>query len=164
MGSHHSHKPRIGSLIHENCITEQLGKSTTNSLKFDDWVFLANKFNYKLCSIHVWYDKSFITGIQAIYEMDGAKISPGCHLGGSMDKKATLNLAADEYLVRAYIRSGSWIDAVRFETSKGNFIEVGGHGGELTLFDVPQGCQFVSFSGETSKYLETLQIKFDKIW
>jgi hypothetical protein len=164
MGAHQSNKPRIGSLIHESCITERLGKSTSNSVKFDDGAFLANKFNFKLCTVNIWTDKNYITGIQAVYEMDGTKVSPGCHLGGSADKKATLNLGSDEYIVRAYIRSGNLIDGIRLETSKGNFIEVGGLGGELTLFDVPQGCQFVAFTGETSKYLETLQIRFDKIW
>jgi len=164
MGGHHSHNSKIGALIHDNLITEKLGRSSSDCVQFDDWAFLTGKFNYKLASVHIWSDSKYITGIQSIYDIDGGKLSPGCHLGATTDKKVTLNLGDDEFIVRVYVRSGDWIDAIRLETNKGNFIEVGGKGGELTLFDVPQGFQFIAFAGETQKHLQSLQIKYDKIW
>lgn len=159
-----SHKPRIGSLNYNYGVTEQLGKPKANSVKFDDWQFLDKKFNYRLVTVHIWHNKNFITGLQAVYEMDGMRISPGSHLAEPSDKKVTFNLASDEFIVRAYIRSGEWIDAIRLETNKSNFIEVGGSGGSLTLFDVPQGNQFIAFIGETDKYLETIALKYHNIY
>jgi len=166
MGANQTSKTRIGTIYHDKCLTERLGNSNATCIGFDDWNFLQNKFNYRLSQVNIWHDKKYITGLQSIYEMDGGKISPGSHIANPSDKKSTLILSNDEYIVRAYIRSGDWIDAIRLETNKGNFIEVGGNGGGLTLFDVPQGSQFIAFSGETDeqKYLRTLELKFDKIW
>jgi hypothetical protein len=163
MGGQES-KPRIG-VINTNRYTETLGLAKKNSISFDDTEMLKDKLNFRLCEIRVYHESNkFIVGIQAFYEMDGKKISPGSHVGDKRSKCEVFTLKDNEHIVHASIRSGDYIDHITFTTDTGRTFSVGGSGGTATIFECPKGYQLVACGGSTSQYLDTLYLFYDEIY
>jgi len=145
--------------------TEGLGKSRGGEDEFNDYDWVADKFNYEVAEVKIWHDGQFVYGIQFYYHMDGTKKTPGNHLVFANNLKTeTLTLSEGEHITRAIIRSGDWVDGITLFTDKGRSVHAGGKGGHPWIVKLPDRHQIIATSGSTQQYLHTLTLYYDEIY
>jgi hypothetical protein len=155
----------IGKINPTTKRSETVGKLKRNSVQFDDFDLLRNKFNYKLYSIKVSNNKEILTGIECVFKMDGKLVSLGQHEGNTPStKKQTLTLADNEFIDKIIIKGTDTIEGMGIYTTSGNSLLVNTSKGTLTEFKVSNKEQMIAFSGSTSEGIDSLEIYVDAIY
>jgi Jacalin-like lectin domain len=148
-------------------ISEHFCGPTKGDEEFTDFEWVQDKFNYNVAKVTVWFDPSFITGIQFHYGVDGTVKSPGQHLAdnGQANKKAVLELAEGEFISSVFVKYAGFLTFIQVSTTKGNSLTVGNApNGDGYLFNVPNGHQIVATSGEFGTAIRRLRLHFDEIY
>lgn len=81
----------------------------------------------------------------------------GTHHGGKGGVDTPrLVLKNDEFISRIEVRSGDFIDYLKFTTNKGRWISGGGNGGTLKIFD---NITLIAISGRAGTYVDFLELR-----
>jgi hypothetical protein len=146
--------------------TSEVGKRHNDTEDFDDLDWMKDKLNYSMNEVKIWHDGQFVHGVQFIYNMDGAKKTPGKHCAEVNGLRCeTLSFAEDEHITKVLVKAGDVIDALVFFTDKGRRIGGGGNGGQAYIAIPPPNHHFMSVTGGTGKkYLHKVFFGFDEIF
>lgn len=96
-------------------------------------------------------------GLSAGMYVDQIRINGNSHGGSGGDDQGSIVLADDEYICKVDIRSGVFIDNVRFTTNKGNTIGGGGDGGNPQTLN---NIRVLAIGGRAGKFVDKLDIMY----
>lgn len=96
---------------------------------------------------------SFVDRLEITYEALGLTYVVGW--GGSGGTAYSINLAPGEYVTRVSGRWGSYVDRLEFTTSRGQFLAVGGSGGNPFSVDLGER-KIQGFFGRGATYLDSI--------
>jgi hypothetical protein len=107
----------------------------------------------RIVKIYVWSGE-FVDAIQVEYQDQKDK-----KYGGNGGEKHKFKLKEGEYIKKVEVRSGSWIDSIKFITNTGRESkQFGGNGGSLTTVDCKNGLLHID--GSYSQFVVNLQFLF----
>ncbi|OQR88387.1 hypothetical protein THRCLA_10354 [Thraustotheca clavata] len=120
---------------------------------------VQDPFSYKDVGAAVITCTDYVTNFKCLSCTDyRAKFASGFFCAS---EEHVFELVSNEHLVQVDVRSGAWIDAVRFITNKRISPWFGGDGGNETSFVCPPNCSITGFHGSTGdNYVGTLGVYY----
>jgi hypothetical protein len=103
----------------------------------------------------------YVDSIQLVYMLGDGRVVMGPQHGGDGGQLSVFHLDADEYLIGASGRSGTYIDSIEFQTNKRTSPTYGGSGGQRDFrIDVPSNAKVTGFVGRSGQYLDAIGLTF----
>jgi hypothetical protein len=147
--------------LEDNKSIVTIAGSVEGKNKFDDLNYVISKGTLE--QIKIFGAKGYVTGLMAIYRIDGVLQTVGNHSGTvEAEEERTLFLTQNEKIVAISLSVGYWIDKIGFYTNKENHVEIGGKGGKETVYKLPEDFSITAFGGTTDEYLNSLTIYYGK--
>lgn len=118
-----------------------------------------------------WHYDGLAGGINKICVRSGSLVDRlEVHFAGREMKKGggggghrCFSLTEKEYIVKVWLRTGSMVDSIKFQTSKGRVSpQFGKNGGKLHTLTAPHGMHLMSFHGRVGSKVDKLGLYWGK--
>jgi len=115
--------------------------------------------NANITSIDVYHGR-LVDGF-TVYFRDGNGNRGNFHIGGRGGRKSTFQVDYCATLDAIYVRTGDYVDSIRFRFSDGTLSETyGGPGGEPNVHEVPVGARGIGFYGRSGRVIDKIGIVY----